>query len=122
MNSSQEILEILMQYIAKSGMTAKECLKSCGINTSFLTDWKSKKIKYPSYDKIVKLAIFLGVDVDWLFTGKEKTPYSDIMLSEEEQDCLNEFNNLEPEDQTLAIGFMKGLSAKYTPESKENVS
>lgn len=76
MKNSQEILSTIMYYINKSGKTSKECLIACDINTSFLTDWKNGKIKMPSYDKIVKLAEFLDIDISYLFTGKEASSRS----------------------------------------------
>lgn len=82
MRNSQEILEIIMHYIDKNGKTAKDCLISCDINTSFLTDWKNGKLKNPSYDKIVKLAEFLNIDISYLFIGKETQSETHILTQD----------------------------------------
>ena len=115
MNNSQEVLDIIMQYITESGKTAKECLLSCGINTSFLTDWKSGKIKAPSYDKIIKLADFLDIDICWLFTGKEKSP----SLPDDEQELLSYYNNLPEWEQQRLIGRAATLAEIYKEQVKE---
>lgn len=70
MNSSDEILNLLIHTIQSCNLTEKECLKATNINTSFLTDWKKGKIKAPAYDKIVKLAEYLDLSLDFLFLGK----------------------------------------------------
>lgn len=70
MNSSEDILNILINSIKSQGFTEKECLQATQINTSFLTDWKKGKIKTPSYDKIVKLAMHLQLSLDFLLLGE----------------------------------------------------
>ncbi len=95
MNNSKIMLEKILQNIQHTGITEKECLKSCGINTSFLTDWKSEKIKNPSVDKIVKLAVFLDIDLYDLLLGKKATA---VNLNENEKKLLNAYNNLSDED------------------------
>lgn len=72
MNSSEDILNILRNSIKSQGFTEKECLQATQINTSFLTDWKKGKIKAPSYDKIVKLAVYLQLSLDFLLRGDAK--------------------------------------------------
>lgn len=109
MNNSQEILNIIMQHIDKSGKTSKECLISCGINTSFLTDWKNGKIKTPSYDKVVKLAEFLNIDLSFLFIGKEKSP----SLPNDEQELLSYYKKLPEREQMKLIGRASALAEMY---------
>lgn len=89
------MLEKILQNIQLTGITEKECLKSCGINTSFLTDWKSDKIKNPSVDKIVKLAVFLDIDLYDLLLGKKTAVMN---LNESEKKLLNDYNILSNED------------------------
>lgn len=95
MNNSKIMLEKILQNIQNIGITEKECLKSCGINTSFLTDWKNEKIKNPSVDKIIKLAVFLNIDLYDLFLGKSPAV---INLNEKEKKLLNNYNCLNDED------------------------
>lgn len=89
------MLEKILQNIQNIGITEKECLKSCGINTSFLTDWKNEKIKNPSVDKIIKLAVFLNIDLYDLFLGKNPAVKN---LNEKEKKLLNDYNCLNDED------------------------
>lgn len=93
MNNSYEILEILLKYIQKKGLTEKQCLINCNINTSFLTDWKKGRLKTPSYDKVLKLAEYLNIDFNLLFSGnKESVDVS--LLADDEQELLAVYNSL----------------------------
>ena len=118
MNDSQKILSIIIDNVKKSNITEKDCLLACGINTSFLTDWKNNKVKSPSYDKLVKIALFLNIDLYYLFLGEKKN--SDSELSESEQECLFAFRELTHDDQMKYIGRMQATVEQYTPEMKEN--
>lgn len=119
MNSSQEILDIIIHYIDKSGKTEKECLISCGINTSFLTDWKKGKLKTPAYDKIVKLAIFLEIDIEWLFTGKEKRPSTELN-DEDAAELMDIFSDLSEREKGELIGYARRMHEYASPENKED--
>lgn len=119
MNNSQEILDIIMQKITKSGLTAKECLISCDINTSFLTDWKNGKTKTPSYDKIIKLAEYLDIDFYYLFLGIEKN--NDMTktnsLSSEESELLQYFRKLSVQERSRLIGRAELLAEQAEAET-----
>lgn len=97
MNNSKTILSILLQNIQNKGITEKECLKMCSINTSFLTDWKSDKIKNPSIDKVVKLANFLDLDLNELLLGINNHSHN---LTEDENSLLAIYNKLSSSDKT----------------------
>lgn len=118
MNDSQKILNIIIENVKKNNITEKECLLSCGINTSFLTDWKNNKVKSPSYDKLVKIALFLNIDLYELFLGQEKSSSSE--LSEEEQKCIDLFSQLDTLDKGRILERMNCMIENYTPEMKEN--
>lgn len=108
MKNSQEILNTIMCYINKSGKTSKECLISCDINTSFLTDWKNGKIKTPSYDKIVKLAEFLGIDISYLFTGKEYSSEA-YVLTEDKIRLIEMYDMLTDMEKGEILGELKHM-------------
>lgn len=121
MNNSKVILSILLQSIQKRGITEKDCLKSCGINTSFLTDWKTEKIKNPSIDKVVKLAIFLDLDLNELLLGTNKTT---LCLSEDETRLLFIYNKLGSSDKIRVSERAETLaelaSERAAEQEKEN--
>lgn len=98
MNNSQEILNILLQNIQRKGITEKACLNECNINTSFLTDWKNGRLKNPSYDKIVKISIFLNLDLNYVFGKINDSP------TKREIELLRLFRLLPEEQQFRLLG------------------
>ncbi|MDE6835189.1 MAG: hypothetical protein K2J39_13230 [Ruminococcus sp.] len=122
MNNSQAILSILLQYIQKNGTTEKQCLIDCNINTSFLTDWKGGRLKNPSYDKIVKLAGYLNIDLNLLFLGENNSKTSE--LTDDEQELIESYRLLTDDSkeeaskriEELASGIVSG-----TNEDRQNI-
>ena len=105
MNNSQEILKILLQYIQKNGTTEKQCLTNCDINTSFLTDWKGGRLKNPSYDKIVKLAEYLNIDLNVLFLGttnNKQEPFDENKKEEVSEKINVQSDNITVKDEVYA--------------------
>ena len=105
MNNSQEILKILLQYIQKNGTTEKQCLTNCDINTSFLTDWKGGRLKNPSYDKIVKLAEYLNIDLNVLFLGttnNKQEPFDENKKEEVSEKIKVQSDNITVKDEVYA--------------------
>lgn len=105
-----------MQNIQKQGITEKGCLKSCEINTSFLTDWKNEKIKNPSVDKIVKLAVFLNIDLYELLLGEN--PLS-INLNEKERKLLSDYNCLNDEGKIRVLERAETLAELAAEQESE---
>ena len=106
MNNSQRILEIIVENINNKKMTEKDCLTACGINYSFLTQWKNGKIKTPSYDKIIKLAQYLEIDLDYLFFDRiiQKNKFS-----EDKQRLLEMYDSLTEREKGEILGELKTL-------------
>ncbi|MBP1927059.1 transcriptional regulator with XRE-family HTH domain [Sedimentibacter acidaminivorans] len=112
---SNNVLETILFLIKKKGVTEKECLKQCGINTSFLTDWKNGRIKNPSYDKLVKIAQYFNVSTDYLLLGndeieKQKNLITNrnendmLNLPKEEAELLDAFRHLNKYEKNIIIG------------------
>lgn len=70
------ILERILETTKNKGITEKELLIATGLNTSFLTDWKKGRAKSPSIDKIIKIANYLNLSLDWLASGKHTASLS----------------------------------------------
>lgn len=63
MDINQKLLEFLLYSLDKRNLTEKECLLRSGINTSFFSDWKSGKVKSPSFDKIYRILKTLKIPI-----------------------------------------------------------
>ena len=71
--------EVFRQLCQKNNVTAYAVGKATKIAASTLSDWKSGKTT-PSSDKLLRIADYFGVSLDYLMTGKdpvtsEDTPY-----------------------------------------------
>jgi transcriptional regulator with XRE-family HTH domain len=65
-----------------------------------LSNWKNKG-QEPSAYTLYKVAVFLGVSMDWLLTGHEPTG-----LTQDESDLLLKYRILGPKDKTEIIGLI----------------
>lgn len=115
MNDSQTILKIIVENINNSGLSEKDCLKVCSIGANFLTDWKSGKSKFPSYDKIVKLAQYLNIDLDYLFLNKEQSKYT---FTKSDIDFIGKFKALSGIDQKRILKQIDSFLQDYTDDEK----
>lgn len=129
---SNNALETILSLIKKNDITEKELLKQCGINTSFLTDWKNGRIKNPSFDKLVKIAQYFDVSLDYL-TGRTDNP--DIInnnneqnISEDEEELLEDFRLLDKYEQNIILGkiseiiYNKNIEKNNMEVSEEFIS
>ena len=68
--------EIFQKLLDKRGLKAFDVSKATGISSSTLTDWKKGR-SVPKQDKMQKIAEFLGVSLEYLMTGEDKSDLSD---------------------------------------------
>uniref|UniRef100_UPI0034A086CE helix-turn-helix domain-containing protein n=1 Tax=Saccharibacillus sp. CPCC 101409 TaxID=3058041 RepID=UPI0034A086CE len=67
------IYERIEQLIKQSGMTKKAFGEKLNISAGNLGDWRRGK-STPSTHKLIEIAAFFSVSLDWLMTGKEWRP------------------------------------------------
>ncbi|UMV50235.1 helix-turn-helix domain-containing protein [Paenibacillus macerans] len=65
------IYERIELLIKNAGLTKKAFCLKLGISTGNLGDWKRGK-STPSSNKLIEIADFFDVSLDWLMTGREK--------------------------------------------------
>ncbi|MCQ4086744.1 helix-turn-helix domain-containing protein [Saccharibacillus sp. JS10] len=69
----QSIYDRIEQLIKSSGMTKKAFGERLSISAGNLGDWRRGK-STPSTHKLIEIAGFFSVSLDWLMTGKEWRP------------------------------------------------
>lgn len=62
--------EIFAQLLQERGITPYRVAKETGVSQGSLSDWKNGK-STPKYEKMIKIAEFFGVSVEYLTTGRE---------------------------------------------------
>ena len=107
-NTHNPLITILAELNLR-GITEKECLLRAGVNTSLLTDWKKGRFKYPSYDKMVKIAQYLDISLDYLLTGIEPPPKE---LTEDQHELLKLYDALTEVQKAEIRGYLRGMSSK----------
>ena len=62
--------EIFAKLLADKGLRAADVTRATGIKSPVFSEWKKGKSR-PNADKMLLIANFLGVSVEYLMTGKE---------------------------------------------------
>ncbi|GAA0133376.1 hypothetical protein YSY43_02160 [Paenibacillus sp. YSY-4.3] len=83
------IYERIESLIKRKAMTKKEFCQELGISTGNLGDWKSGKSS-PGTNKLIDIASYFDVSLDWLMTGREHQPGQ--MLEERESYAADDLN------------------------------
>lgn len=84
--------EIFEQLLKKHGVTRYQVYKATGVPQSSLSDWKNGKSK-PKYEKLVKIAEYFNVSVDYLLGIETKKPSAN---AEDNIQCYDENDNRLP--------------------------
>lgn len=77
--------EIFEKLLKEKGLRAADVSRATGIKSPVFSEWKKGKSK-PNTEKMIKIAKFLGVTVEYLTTGIE--PDVDYLYSDENSDFL----------------------------------
>lgn len=79
--------EIFEKLLKEKGLRAADVTRATGIKSPVFSEWKKGKSK-PNTEKMIKIAKFLGVSVEYLTTGME--PAVDYLYSDKNVDLLIE--------------------------------
>lgn len=113
--------EIFAELLEKKGLKAADVTRATGIKSPVFSEWKKGKSK-PNTEKMIKIANFLGVSIEYLMTGEEKDSVSKYYLNDEtaklaqemfeDEDMRSLFDmkrNMPPERFKVHMEFMKNL-------------
>ncbi|MCI6026302.1 MAG: helix-turn-helix transcriptional regulator [Oscillospiraceae bacterium] len=77
--------EIFAKLLEQKGVTPYQVYKATGVAQSSLSDWKNGKSK-PKYEKMVKIADYFGVTVDYLLGKPEQKEKAPALTKKDERD------------------------------------
>jgi len=109
--SGRDIVSRIGEEIDRKGLKRTDFYEIVPSGT--LSNWKTKG-QEPSVFTLYKVAVFLGVSVDWLLTGKYPSG-----LVQDEMDLLTKYRQLEPKDKDEIIGI---ISLKIENAKKGGIS
>ncbi|KQY84295.1 transcriptional regulator [Paenibacillus sp. Root52] len=118
----QSIYERIEHLIAERGMTKKAFCQQLKISTGNLGDWKRGK-STPSTNKLIEIAAFFDVSLDWLMIGR---PSKEAMVREKREDyffdVLRQLNcqesELSTEEQSFISEYIEFTRYRKSKESR----
>lgn len=108
--------EIYQRLLDEKGIKNADVSRATGISNMTLSDWKNGKTT-PKQDKLLKIADYFGVSLDYLMTGKE--PNVGSLYSDENADLLIEITHKMKGDPEFADRLVKYMS--LLNENKKSV-
>ena len=107
--------EIFERLLQEKGLKAADVSRATGIKSPVFSEWKKGKSK-PNTEKMIKIAKFLDVSVEYLMTGKEPNAG---LYSDENADLLIEITHKIKNDSAFADRLARYMS--LLSENKKSV-
>ena len=98
-------------------LTDYEVAKTLRIGRSTFSDWKSGKT-FPKVEKLIAIASFLGMSLDYFLLGKENDQA--VRLNERETQLLDAFNELNNDGKERAFEYLTMLQGQPQFLKKNN--
>lgn len=99
--------EIFAKLLTERNVKAADVTRATGINQTVFSEWKKGKSK-PNTEKLIKIADFFGVSVEYLVTGKEPKGNEKVEMSRKAQkdimDILSETEQMLKQDGLMFEG------------------
>ena len=112
--------KFLREELDYQGLTVKELAVKSGVAKGAIDSYLSKQASMPPADTAALIADALGVTVEYLLNGQDgsRESITPFFSSPKKRSLLRVFDELPPEDQKLALDFVK-LLKKNRDESSE---
>lgn len=110
MNEEMDVLERLNALCRERSLSYYELARRAGIPYSTLNTLLLKGTQ-PSLSTLRKLCGGLGITLQQFFTPTDTSALTPA-LTPAQKECLSTFSILSPEEQSLALAYMKGLAHK----------
>ena len=98
--------EIFAKLLEEKGLKAADVTRATGIKSPVFSEWKKGKSK-PNTEKMIKIANYLGVTVEYLTTGKNPPVSTSGLTKKDEKDIAKRLENAlsDLEDSQNALMF-----------------
>ncbi len=104
--------EYLKDELAYQGITTKDLAEKAGVNKRTIDHYLMNNPQEPSVTNAHRIAVALGVSIEYLLTGKEYNGYRPV--TGEILELVNEFSNLSKEQRELFFKLIKNVSKLNT--------
>ena len=86
--------EIYLKLLKEKGVKTADVCRATGIVSSTFSDWKKGK-SAPKQDKLMKIANYFNVSLEYLMTGKESdTNAEPALTARDERDIAKDLENI----------------------------
>jgi hypothetical protein len=107
MPDEKTVADRIKDTLAEKKIRKGDFYKSLELTPQSIRNWGIRE-SLPAVDTALRMAEYLGVSVKWLITGIEEPG-----LTQEDQDLLDAFHQLNEEGKENAILLVKALETKY---------
>jgi len=103
--------QILREELDYQGLTVKELAVKADVAKGAIDSYLGKQASMPPADTASRMAKALGVTVEYLLNGQDNSreTVTPLFSSPKKRSLLRVFDELPPEDQKLALDFVKLL-------------
>lgn len=117
-------VDILFSLLEKRNIKQSDLSKATGISTGNISDWKKGK-SFPSAEKLVLIADFLGCSTDYLLGRIEKStaPTNSSKIDAQKSKLLSNYDKLNDEGQNKLVGYSEDLvdTKKYVKSNTDSI-
>ncbi len=100
---------IYQKLLDEKGLKNADVARATGISNMTLSDWKNGK-STPKQDKLMKIAEFLDVNLEYLMTGKE---IPNASLTDDFTMLIEFYNSSNKDGQTRIMEYAKMIAKEY---------
>ncbi|KPV60115.1 hypothetical protein QJ48_07425 [Paenibacillus sp. A3] len=104
--SSKEIVERIEYLIEANNIPKSDFLKEMGISSGNMGDWKSER-STPNIHKLVRVAEYFKVTLDWLVTGKDRPTKEGDSLGEKLQAVVGSVHELSEDEKAFIREYIE---------------
>ena len=109
--------EIFARLLAEKGLRAADVPRATGIKSPVFSEWKKGKSR-PNTDKMLLIANFLGVSVEYLMNGVEK---EEPTLTKKDEKCIEKILEATREQLLSQEGLMFEGGQPATQEQIDSI-
>lgn len=111
--------ERIKMLCEKYDMNIHQLEMAVGVSNGYVT--KLRNGASPTTEKILAIADYFGVSLDWLITGEGRT--RGMIIAPKDKQLLDKFNSLNKDGQNKVLDYIDGLAAskKYIPERDKHI-
>lgn len=109
--------DIYLKLLKEKGVRTSDVCRATGIVASTFSDWKKGK-SAPKQDKLIKIADYFGVTVEYLMNGKEK---AEPTLTKKDEKCIEKILDATREQLLSQEGLMFEGGQPATQEQIDSI-